>query len=57
MLDLIENLKGPQERGIEWPMKIIGIVAAILLAAGLLPPYFELWQRKGRVIGISIAPQ
>ena len=30
-----------------------GIIAAILLAAGLLPPYFELWQRKGRVIGIN----
>ena len=46
-------LKGPQERGVEWPMTLIGIIAAILLAAGLLPPYFELWQRKGRVVGIS----
>ena len=32
---------------------IVGIVAAILLAAGLLPPYFELWKRSGRVVGIN----
>jgi hypothetical protein len=28
-------------------------VAAILLAAGLLPPYAEMWKRHGRVIGIN----
>ena len=32
---------------------VVGIVAAILLAAGLLPPYFELWKRAGRVVGIN----
>ena len=32
---------------------LVGIVAAILLAAGLLPPYFELWKRSGRVVGIN----
>ncbi len=31
----------------------VGVSAAILLAAGLLPPYLELWKRKGRVIGLS----
>ena len=31
----------------------MGIVAAILLAAGLIPPYFELWKRSGRVVGIN----
>jgi hypothetical protein len=31
----------------------MGIIAAILLAAGLLPPYGELWKRRGRVIGIN----
>jgi hypothetical protein len=30
-------------------------VAAILLAAGLLPPYGEAWKRKGRIIGINFA--
>ena len=44
------------ERGVEWPMILVGTIAAILLAAGLLPPYFELWQRKGRVVGISTTP-
>lgn len=31
----------------------MGIIAAVLLAAGLLPPYRELWKRRGRVIGIN----
>lgn len=31
----------------------IGIVASVLLALGLLPPYLEIWKRKGRVIGIN----
>lgn len=37
-----------------WPDLVVGIVAAILLVAGMLPPYFELWKRDGRVIGISM---
>lgn len=36
-----------------WPIMVIGISAAILLAVGLLPPYLELWKRKGKVVGIS----
>jgi len=32
---------------------IVGIFAAVLLAAGLLPPYGELWKRRGRVIGLN----
>lgn len=39
--------------GIEYPMLIVGIIASILLAAGLIPPYFELGKRKGRVVGIN----
>lgn len=35
------------------PVVVIGIVAIVLLAVGLLPPYGELWKRHGRVIGIS----
>lgn len=36
-----------------WPDLVVGVVAAILLASGLVPPYFELWKRDGRVIGFS----
>lgn len=50
---LILTLKPLYDRGVAWPIMIFGIVAAILLAAGLLPPYFELWKRSGRVVGIN----
>ena len=49
---LILTLRPLYLRGIEWPLMFVGIVAAILLAAGLLPPYAELWKRGGRVVGI-----
>lgn len=39
--------------GTHWPLLIIGIVALVLLAVGLVPPYFELAKRGGRVIGIN----
>lgn len=39
--------------GKHWPMLIVGIIASILLAVGLIPPYFELAKRQGRVIGIN----
>ena len=51
-LALILTLRPLYGRGIAWPLMTIGVIAAILLAAGLLPPYFELWKRKGRVVGI-----
>ena len=40
-------------RGTEWPALIFGILASVLLAVGLIPPYFELAKRKGRVVGIN----
>jgi len=40
-------------RGNEAPALAVGIVAAVLLVAGLLPPYGEIWKRRGRVIGIN----
>lgn len=46
-------LKKAYEKGIMWPSLIFGIIAAILLAIGLLPPYFELAKRQGRVVGIN----
>lgn len=41
-------------RGIDYPMIIVGVVASILVAVGLLPPYYEMWKRRGRVVGISL---
>ena len=40
-------------RGVPWPSLIFGIIASVLLGVGLLPPYFELMKRQGRVIGID----
>jgi hypothetical protein len=36
-------------------MTVVGIIASVLLAAGLLPPYYEIWRRRGRVVGIDWA--
>ncbi len=44
-------------RGNEVPVTVVGIIAAIFLAAGLLPPYGEIWKRRGRVIGINWVSQ
>ena len=49
---IILTLRPLYLRGVAWPLMIVGIVAAILLAAGLLPPYAELWKRGVRVVGI-----
>lgn len=46
-------LRPLHRRGIKWPMLVIGIIATVLLGIGLIPPYFELAKRKGRVIGIN----
>ncbi|KAF7118788.1 hypothetical protein CNMCM5793_008413 [Aspergillus hiratsukae] len=43
----------PYNKGVTWPDLVVGVVAAVLLASGLLPPYFELWKRDGRVIGFN----
>ncbi|KAI5952802.1 hypothetical protein KGF54_003669 [Candida jiufengensis] len=52
-LGLVFALRPLHRRGITWPMLIIGIIASILLGIGLIPPYFELGKRRGRVIGIN----
>lgn len=39
--------------GTEWPDLIFGIISSIFLAIGLIPPYFELAKRQGRVVGIN----
>lgn len=35
-------------------MIIVGVIASLLVAIGLLPPYYEMWKRRGRVVGISL---
>lgn len=46
-------LRPVYDHGTHWPALVIGIIATILLAAGLIPPYFELAKRRGRVVGIN----
>ncbi|KAF2492676.1 hypothetical protein BU16DRAFT_620030 [Lophium mytilinum] len=46
-------LRGPYARGVSWPLTLMAIVASVIIALGLIPPYFELAKRKGRVIGID----
>lgn len=41
------------QKGTHWPALIFGVIATVCLAAGLVPPYFELAKRKGRVVGIN----
>jgi hypothetical protein len=50
---LVLTLRGPYRRGVEWPMMLMAISASVIQAAGLIPPYFELAKRNGRVIGIN----
>ncbi|GME96370.1 hypothetical protein B5S28_g3540 [[Candida] boidinii] len=52
-LGFILWLKPVYKNGTTWPSLIFGILASIILAAGLLPPYFELFKRQGRVVGIN----
>ncbi|KAF1922787.1 uncharacterized protein M421DRAFT_10247 [Didymella exigua CBS 183.55] len=50
---LIFALQGPYDRGVKWPMMLMAISATLIQIAGLIPPYFELAKRNGRVIGID----
>jgi hypothetical protein len=37
-------------------MMLMAISATVIQIAGLIPPYFELAKRNGRVIGIGMLP-
>lgn len=52
-LILILTLRGPYARGVQWPMMLMAISASVIQVLGLIPPYFELAKRSGRVIGID----
>lgn len=51
---LTKCFQGPYSRGVEWPMMLMAILATIIQVAGLIPPFFELAKRDGRVIGIGM---
>lgn len=40
-------------KGNESPDLVFGIIATVVLSLGLLPPYYELAKRQGRVVGIN----
>lgn len=46
-------LRRLHDQGTTWPTLIFGILASILLASGLIPPYLEIFKRKGEVVGIN----
>ncbi|KAJ9155336.1 PQ loop repeat protein [Pleurostoma richardsiae] len=50
---LILTIKPIYDRGNNTPVLVVGIIASVLLVIGLLPPYWEIWKRRGRVIGIN----
>ncbi|RAO68778.1 uncharacterized protein BHQ10_004790 [Talaromyces amestolkiae] len=49
----ILTLRIPYRKGITWPDLIFGVIAAIMLAVGFVPLYFEVWKRRGRVAGVN----
>ncbi len=50
---LIFVIRGPYRRGVSWPVTLVGVFAAVLLIIGYVPVPFELWKRRGRVVGID----
>lgn len=50
---LVFAIRPPYQRGVEWPVLLVGILAFILLIAAYLPIPFELMKRRGRVVGID----
>ncbi|KAF2084900.1 hypothetical protein K490DRAFT_2978, partial [Saccharata proteae CBS 121410] len=47
------GIEEPYSKGHSAPIIAVGVVAAVVLALGLLPPYYEMAKRNGRVIGIN----
>ena len=50
---LVFVIRGPYSRGVDWPVTLVGVLAAILLVSGYIPVPFEIVKRRGRVIGID----
>ncbi|QSZ35271.1 hypothetical protein DSL72_008140 [Monilinia vaccinii-corymbosi] len=49
---LVEGLKAGQRRNLEWPLICMGILSAVLLAAGVLRHYYDIYVHR-TVRGIS----
>lgn len=52
-LGLVYAIRPPYQRGIDWPVLLIGIISFILLIGAYFGVPIELLKRRGRVIGID----
>ncbi|KAF9884203.1 hypothetical protein FE257_002194 [Aspergillus nanangensis] len=50
---IVDFTQGPFQRGITWPILLLGVLSVVFIVGGLLMPYLEVWKRRGRVVGIS----
>lgn len=50
---LILTLRPVYERGVAWPITLLGAIAAAMLTAGFIPACLEIARRRGRVVGLS----
>jgi PQ loop repeat len=50
-MELKEN-KIPIDNGVDWPAKIFGALGLVFIAAGLIPPYIDIYKVR-RVRGFS----
>ncbi|GAO50407.1 hypothetical protein G7K_4533-t1 [Saitoella complicata NRRL Y-17804] len=48
----IVGLRIPYDDGVTWPITLIGVIAVVLIVAGLCPPYIDIWKHRS-VRGIS----
>ncbi|BFZ61549.1 Beige protein-like 1 [Saitoella coloradoensis] len=48
----IVGLRIPYDNGVTWPITLIGVIAVVLIVAGLCPPYIDIWKHRS-VRGIS----
>jgi hypothetical protein len=52
-LGLVYAIRPPYNRGIDWPVLLVGVVSFILLIGAYFAIPFELLKRRGRVVGID----
>lgn len=52
-IGLVFPLRIVYRNGVTWPTTLVGVIAAVLLAVGLIPPYFEIYKHHGEVVGFN----